>query len=506
VTAVESVTPAIDVAGIRRWVRRTQSAHRERGATAGNIYFAVLFVAVVGGMLHKQLAAVFWPASPNASELAGGSLVLISLGGLFIALRRLGPLGLPRPAASWLLTAPVSRRRLLLPSLRLAVIAAAFAGALAAVGITGHVVSRPMAVEAGSLLPVAGALAGIGVLLGALAAQADRWWSGWADNAAYLLLAAGLAGLVVDSAVDSPRAAAGWPAGSLVFAVTAVLAVVVIALLVVAVGRLPGTPNDRILEASKTAGTLLDSAFGMEPSFVTEMVERRYWAHRRLRSLRLSTRVPVLVAQDLVLVWRRGRRLLWVAGAVALPALISHWPGWLLAAAILLGGMIAGGASTGNVRTDAGNPVLLRMLGVSSRRAVTQRLWVPAVLAGIWYAAALALLRALGDLPAGPWWALGLALGPIGGVAAIRKARVGFVRNELLPLDTPMGTLSTGPALNSVLGPDLLLLGLPTLVQIAQGHPLTWSGVLVQAVVGALGVRAYLAASTSPDRVELSNR
>ena len=67
----------VPLAPVRRWIGRTQSAHRERGATAGNIYFTVLFIAVVGGILHKQLAVVFWPTAPNASALAGGSLVLV---------------------------------------------------------------------------------------------------------------------------------------------------------------------------------------------------------------------------------------------------------------------------------------------------------------------------------------------------------------------------------------------------------------------------------------------
>jgi hypothetical protein len=355
-----------------------------------------------------------------------------------------------------------------------------------------------------ALFAVTGALLGILILLAALAAQSGRTWGRWADNLAGLLLAAGLAGFVVDSVGRAPHAAATWPAAA-VGTVAAALAVVVVTLLAVAVTRLAGTPNDRILEAAKTAGTLLDSAFGVEPSFVTEMVERRYWANRRLRSLRLWRRLPVLTAQDLLLVRRRPGRLLWLAGAVTLPALLAHAPAWLLAAAVLLGGMIAGGVSTGNVRTDAGNPVLLRMLGLDSRAAILQRLWLPTLLAGLWYAAALALLDALGDVPAGPWWALGIALAPVGSVAAIRKARAGFVRNELLPLDTPMGTLSPGPMLNSVIGPDVLLLGLPALVQIAQQHPLSWTTVLVQAVVSGVGARAYVSGTTARDRVELAS-
>jgi hypothetical protein len=242
----------------------------------------------------------------------------------------------------------------------------------------------------------------------------------------------------------------------------------------------------------------------VEPSFVAEMVERRYWANRRLHSTHLWTRVPVLVAQDLLLTRRRPRRLLWTAAAVALPPLLAHAPAALLGVAVLLGGMIAGGASTANVRTDAGNPVLLRMLGLSSRQAITQRIWVPGVLAALWSAAALIVLRALGDLPAGPWWALGLVLGPVGATAAIRKARVGFVRNDLLAFDTQMGvSLSPGPLLKAVIGPDALLLGLPALIEIAQRHPLSWTTVLVQGVVGVVGARAYLSGTTAADRVEL---
>jgi hypothetical protein len=96
---------------------------------------------------------------------------------------------------------------------------------------------------------------------------------------------------------------------------------------------------------------------------------------------------------------------------------------------------------------------------------------------------------------------LGLALGPIGAVGAVRRARVGFVRNDLLPLDTPMGTVSTGPLVNSVAGPDLLLLGLPTVV--AMTGPLTWTQLALQAGLAALGVRLYLTVSTSGERVDL---
>jgi hypothetical protein len=499
------VTAPVRVAELKRWIRRTQSAHRERGETLGNVYFAVLFVLIVGGMVHQQITAVVWPAAPNTSELAGGALMLIISGGLYLTLRRLGPLALSRPATSWLLTAPVSRRRLLLPSLWVALISAAVAGTVGGLAVLGHVAARPVP-GADALLPLVGSLLGGSLLLVALGAQADRWWSSWSDHAAYLLVAAGLAGLVVDSAVGAPRADPGWPAAPVVSALAGALAVIVTVLLLLAVRRLAATPNERILEAAKTAGTLFDSAYGVEPSFVTEMVERRYWAHRKLRSRRLWRRVPVLVAQDLLLLRRRPRRVLWVAAATTLPAVLAHAPGWLLGTAVLAGGLVAGGLTAGTIRTDAGNPVMLRLLGLSSRVAIGQRLWVPGVLSGLWYSATLALLHSLGDLPPGPWWALGLALGPVGAAATMRRCRVGFVDNGLMPLDTPIGSVSTGPLLNAVAGIDVLLLGLPTIVQIALGDPLSWTGVSVQAVVAVIGARAYLNATTEKDRVELSGR
>ena len=498
-----TASPVVRIAGVRRWIRRTRSAHRDRGETAGTLYFVVFFVAVVGSMLYDQVRAVFWPVHPGASVPAGLALALTGLALLYLLLRRLGPLALSRPATSWLLTAPVSRRALLLPALWLAAAGAATAGALGALLVVGHVAPRPVPGRAEVLLPLLGALAGAGVLLVALAAQAGRRRGAWLDGVAQLLLALGLGGLVVDAALGGPRAAGGWPPDGALLTTAGALGLVVGAGLLAVVRGLAATPNDRILAAASTAGTLADSAYGVEPSFVTDMVERRYWAGRRLRSTRLWRRVPILVAQDLLLARRRPGRLLRLAAATTLPALLSQAPPWLLAVAVLTGGLIAAGTSTATVRTDAGNPVLLRMLGLSSRAVIGQRLWVPAVLAALWCAGALTFLQILDALPAGPWWALGLAAGPVAAVAAVRRARVGFVDNGLLPIETPMGTISTGPAMNAVIGFDALLLGLPTVVAIMTGGPLTWLPVAIQAALGALGVWLYLRFTTNRRRVDL---
>ena len=46
--------------------------------------------------------------------------------------------------------------------------------------------------------------------------------------------------------------------------------------------------------------------------------------------------------------------------------------------------------------------------------------------------------------------------------------------------------------------------GLPSLLAIAQGHPLSWTTVLVQLIASVAGARAYLSGTTSHDRVELT--
>ncbi|MEV6344901.1 DUF6297 family protein [Actinoplanes sp. NPDC051851] len=491
---------------VRRWIHRRQVSHRERGATLGNVYFAVLFAAVVGGMVHQQLAAVFWPGHPNLGAAPALALALVAAALLVLALRRFGPVTLSRPASSFLLTAPVSRRRLLLPSLWLAAIGAAIPAALATVALLGHAAPRDL--PAASLaVTVAGAgMVGMGLLLLAAAGQRGPRWAAVTDRLASLAVAAGLAALVALTAGWDPPVPSAWPpVPSLVTAVGAVTAVVAGAFLLT-VRSLARTPNDRILESAKTAGTLFDAAFGMEPSFVTDMIERRYWAHRRLTSARPPAWLPVLTGQDLMLALRRRSRLLWLAGTTTLPLLLRSAPSWVTALAVLLGAMIAGTTSTGNIRTDSGNPVLSRMLGITSRQALIQRAAVPAVLATLWATTALVLLQIAGDLPPGQWWILGFPVGLAGATAAVRKARVGFVRNDMLPLDTPMGTMSTGPLANAIAGPDALVLGVPLVFALGAGSALSPDLVLIQAALALIGARGYLVWTTDTDRVELTTR
>lgn len=494
------MTVLVPLRPVRRWIHQRQVSHRERGATLGNLYVAALVIAVVGAMTHRQIARIFWPTAPDLGTVPALALALLGAGFLLMTMRAVGPVTLGRPAAYFLLTAPVSRRRLLLPSLRLAGLAAAAVAALIATAIAGHAAPHHLA---GPLI-AGGAVLGVGLLLIAVVAQRAQGWATVTDRVAWLAAGGGLVLLIVDNVTDAARPVVdGWPSRSVL--VTAVLALTVIVGFGTAfvVRNLARTPDDRILDAAKTTGTIFDTAFGMEPSFITDMVARRYWSRRRLTSARPPARLPVLTGQDFLLLRRRLPRLLWLLAATPIPLLLTAAPAWVAGIAVLLGAMIAGGTTTATVNTDAGNPVLLRLLGLSSRQVLTQRLWIPGVLAFLWSLIALVLIQLGGALPAGAWALLSIPVGVAGGLAAVRRARGGFVRNDLLPLDTPMGTVSTGPLVYAFAGPDALILGIPTVIAIGQGTPLTLNLLLLQTVLALLGARAYLAGTTDPERVQL---
>lgn len=495
----------VALAPVRRWIRRRQAAHLDAGSALGNVYFAALLAAVLIGMFWPTVGAVFWPATPTGTLLTAAGVPLVCAGALHLALRQLGPLAISRPAAAWLLTAPVSRRALLGSSARTVGAVGAAAGAAAGFATASQVSARPAPVGVLLLTMAAGALTGVLLVVSAIVAQRRAGLARGADLLAYLAVTLG-AGAMVWERTGHPAAATGRPAEEPVgYAVTALAAAVVV-LGTLAYRRLDRTPPDAILAASRAAGTMADAALTGQPSFVQDLAERRFWTSRRWRSTPLTARLPVLTAQDLRFLGRKKRRLAWLAAATLLPAVFMGGSRVLLAIAVLLGAMIAASTTVASIRTDA-NPAILRLLAVTAREAVIARLWLPVALASAWSAAALALLGLLGGLPPGPWWALGLALGPAAAAAAVRRARMGLVQNGLLPIDTPMGSLETGPLLGVVIGYDLLVLfGLPTLAILATGATLSWTNVLFQAVAAVAGLALYVGASTSTSMTDLRAR
>ncbi|MEU3454252.1 DUF6297 family protein [Micromonospora sp. NPDC006766] len=498
----EVLTSAVE---LRRWIRRRQVAARGT-ISLGTVYVVGLAVVMAVALLGPKLGRALWPAAPivDPDPLAIIALVAVGGAGLSAALRRLGPLVIGRPDAGWLLTAPVRRRGLLLPALVRVLLAAAVVGIAAAVVGVGRLATRP--VDGATLLGWAalGAAAGVLVALTTVRGQRDPGWGRrWDRLGTALLLGSGAAILVAPVLPALPIVA---PAAPVLW--TAALAAIAAAVLgiAVAVRQLDAFPGVRLREASDLVGSYLDAAYAVEPAYLADLRERRSWRGRILRSapVRRLPGFPVEAIHDLLVLRRKRGRLGWLAAAALLPAMLAGSPGWVLVSVLLAGGMVSAGTTLDAVRRDSAQPALVRLLGRTGRQVVAARLLAPAILAAAWSGLALAALALRSDLPPGPWWVLGLAVGPAVAVAALRRARARSIDNSLPLVDTPMGAFAPGPLIWLFTGLEgLVVLTLPTVLALLGGTGSTelgWGRVLTQAGLSALGVAAYLTLATDRNR------
>ncbi|MFI7080510.1 DUF6297 family protein [Micromonospora sp. NPDC049903] len=485
---------------LRRWVRRRR-AERAPSLSLESAYLLVLTVAMAVGLFGPGVGSAMWPAAGAAPPDRPVVLVLLGAGavGLMLLLRQTGPLVLGRGELTWLLPAPVPRRGLLLPALVRALAVGAVIGALLALAGAARLAVRPVS---GSALAGWLALgAAVGALLALLATAAQRR-PGYARvlDATLPALLVALGATVLLTRVRPMPTLPGVDAPPLPLTLGVLL--LVAGLTALAVRDLARLPDVRLHEPSLTVGTYLDAAYAVEPSFLADLRERRYWRRRTLRSRPLRPRFGRLVPlqQDLLVLRRRGWRLGWLALATPLPALLTAGAGWLPATALVLGAVTTAGVTLDALRRDAAHPALLRLLGLTGRRAVAIRLVVPTALATAWSGLAVAVLGLLGDLPPGPWWALGLAFGPTAAMMAVRRAQAGRIDHSLPLVVTPMGAFSPGPVLWLLNGTDVLLFATPTLVALLGPVRPGWGWVAVQAVCAVLAVLAYLRFGTDGRR------
>ncbi|MFJ8582525.1 DUF6297 family protein [Micromonospora sp. NPDC093277] len=501
----EPETSAVD---LRRWIRRRQASARGT-ISVGTMYVSVLAVAMAVALFGPGLARTLWPAAPvvDPNPLAVVALLGLGAAGGWAALRRLGPLVIGRPDASWLLTAPVRRRGLLLPPLVGTMLGTAAVGVAIAVICVGRFAARP--IDGAMLLgwTALGGAAGVLIAAAAVRAQRDPGWGRRRDPlVTVLLLGSGAAALLAPMAPVPPIAA---PAVPVLWA--AALAAVAAAVLgtAIAVRRLDDFSAARLREASNLVGSYLDAAYTAEPSFLSDLRERRSWRGRVLRSVRVRRLpgLPIETIHDLLVLRRERRRLGWLAAAALLPAMLAGSPGWVLVLALLAGGLSSADTTLAAVRRDSAQPALLRLLGRTGRQVVAARLLAPATLAAAWSGLALAALALRADLPPGPWWALGLAVGPAVAVAALRRARARAIDNSLPLVDTPMGAFAPGPLIWLLTGLDVLVvLTLPTVAALLTSTGSTtlgWGWVLTQVELSVLGVAAYLVLTTDRNRAAL---
>lgn len=481
--------------GVRRWIRSRQIAANGR-LDPGAVYSVLLAVAMAVALLHGPIVAAIWPGTPPdrpglpPEVLAGVGLTWAAL---YSVLRRLGPLTVSRSAATWLLPAPVSRRMLLTPSLSLTTAASAVIGAVTGLAVLGHAATRP--VPAGSVLTGAslGAAGVVAVALLALLSQrrpaVARRLDASGGAVVCGLLAVAAAGQLTDHTVRAiPPSAAPVLLAVALLALAAALAVVVTVWL-----RLDGWPTHQLAEASANAGAYADAAYAVEPSFLAEVSQRRFWQRRggfRPSQMFRSGAVPPLVAHDLLTTRRKAGRFWWLAATAMVPVMLGRGPAWLQLGAVLIGAIGAASVPTESTHSEARSAALLRLLGLSGRRVVAQRLVVPSVLAALWCTAVMVALQAAG-LVRGPWWALGLAAGPAVAVAAVQRAKASAASVANVLVDTPLGAFPAGMLLWLLNGLDVLtVLSLPLSVGLAShrtGEVLSWAWVVLQAFVSAAG-------------------
>ncbi|MFB9234949.1 DUF6297 family protein [Plantactinospora siamensis] len=487
----------VPVRRLRRWVRARRRAAGIEGS-AGTIYLAFMTVVIAVALVGQKATGVVWPHHPAPLADAGAVrplalLALLPLA-LFALLRRSGPLAVSRADLGWLFLTPVSRRALLAPGALAGLAGAAVVGAAGAAVAVGRFAARP--VHPVTLAAVLPAGAAFGLVVALAAAWSQRYGRlGRVLDVVAGVVAVALAGLA--AGVWQPTTGVAVPSGPAAAApvLAGLAAILLLSALVATVRLLDGLPAHLVRDATETRGSYLDAAVAVEPSFAVDAGQRRYWRSRALRSVRLR-RVPAWalpMQHDLLVLRRRPARLLLLAVGTLGPAVATAGPRWLPAVVTFGGALAAATTTVDAVRRDSAQPALLRLLGLTGRQALTGRLAAPVALAAVWAAAALSITGLLGDLPAGPWWALGLALGPAVAVAAVRRARVGNVRHDLMPIETPMGSLATGPLLWLLSGLDLLvLLGAPALLTLLRGVAPDWQTVLVQAALSIGGLVFYL--------------
>lgn len=481
--------------GYLRAHRRTSAGWTDWYTRAAVALFAA---ALLGGSLGSVLPSAARDVDPSQAG-AGLALVALAYAGFLTLARRFGPVALPAADASWLLLSPLPRRGVLARSAAALLVLALAAGAvlgvalLAVLGLPGD---APAAL-AGAVLPAVAATVG-GAAAAVLAQASPPWDTGLqaliagstAAAAAALLLGAG-PGREVRAAVADATPAAG-PALAVAGAVAAAL------LLRLAWRALDRVPARSILDASTRTGHVTAATVGLDPAALTWIAEEAHWRGRTLR----SRPWPARAARPAALAWIDWRRLarrpgllcalLASAAGPALAVAAGAAPA-LVAALAGAGAVTAAAAGTTGARRDADDPGIARLLGVAPRAALAARSVLPLLLGGAWLTLALAA-PSIADGTA--WWAFGPAAAPALAAGALRMARRRPVDHAMPTLDTPFGSVPTGPVLWAATGLDVAALGCAPLLAALSAPPAAIGPYLaVQAVTGVAVLAAYLAAA-----------
>ncbi|MEV5827499.1 DUF6297 family protein [Spirillospora sp. NPDC052242] len=483
-----------------RTARGYLRAHRRTSASWTDWYTraaAALFAAaLLGGSLGSVLPSAARDVDPSEAG-AGLALIALAYAGFLALARRFGPVALPAADARWLLLSPLPRRGVLARSAVILLVLALAAGAvlgvalLAVLGLPGDAPAAPAA----AVLPAVAAT--VGGAATAVLAQASPSW----DAALQALIAGSAAAAVVALLLGAgpgrePLAAVAGSAPPAGLALAAAGTAAGALLLRLAWRALDRVPARSILDASTRTGHVATAAAVLDPGTLTWIAEEAHWRGRTLR----SRPWPAWAARPAALAWidwrrlaRRPGRLSALLASAAAPALaVAAGAGPALVAAVAgAGAVTAAAAGTTGARRDADDPGLARLFGVAPRAALAARAVLPALLGGTWLTLALA---GPGIADGAAWWAFGPAAAPALAAGALRMARRRPVDHAMPTLDTPFGSVPTGPFVWAVTGIDVAALGCaPLLAALSAPPPAIGPYLAVQALTGIAVLAAYLA-------------
>lgn len=435
-------------AQVRREPRRLGTARDPRSPlrrlidSPDALFGGGMAVGLVSGGLTTLPDKVSGAVTQAATAPLVGPVALLAVALAAKLLLTVGPVTVSSASASWLLSAPVDRRSLLLGR---------FGAALLAGGLGGGVLFAVLGAFAGrAAVPVTVVGVPLGVLVTALTVLAQRVPARVVVAQRALSLVAVVAVLLLAVALVAgpgwaPPTNPWWPS-----CVTAAA----LALVAVAHRRLGGltraplTEGTRLVDATRAAATWLDPAM-----LADVLAARRARSIGRVRSARLrGVRAVVVLHAELVRLRRNGIAVVVWAGLVVVPyAAARVLPDAAVGVAHLVAAFLATERLAPGLRVIARNAALRRVIGGGDRELKLLHLVVPAAATLLWCVATYPALPVIAPVIT--------AVSALGAIAVTYRlaTRPDLDYSSGIVLDTPFGVVPANIVRQVMRGPGLLL-------------------------------------------------
>lgn len=514
---------------VRAFLRQREHAPSLR-ETVGRVAYQAYLVALVGGLYGTVVvrtlstpASSARPVLPAADAavvpaVVVGLAVLATLAGVRVGTWA-GPVLVSRAEATWMLPAPLDRRRLLRRDLAWGLAGHGAVGALVGALVGTVVTVETRAGVAGALLGSIAGWAALGVVTGAgsLAVESSRRLATAVLRGTAVLVALGV--VVTWGMAAAPAASAwlspwGWATAPVVAAtgvdVPHPWAPVVLLVLVAAgatagaVGHLPAIPDEELVRRAGAAEGVRASAAIFDARAIAQARrsgQRSLVGHRSVRLPRPRHRWQLIPWRDLVSLLRRPGMLERTLAAVAAAVALVWWAHG--GAAAVVGAVLLVSAAAGQLleplRIELEEPVIGDLAPLAPADLAVEHLAVPAAVltaCGLVVVLVAAAARLL------PWSAVPAALvGALAG-SALLTASAGLTSTRGAP---PLQWLTTGDYGALLLvgwllaGPLLALaLGVPSVLVVvgALRDGATPMAAVGRPAVTALGLASALALAT----------